>query len=410
MRLTFFQYVVFTALTAQIVSAAELSASRAARDNTIINTAAASSHSTLRADEASPSNSESISDILTRALRADTVGLRSSNGIASFDEALGIPKCSSEGTSCDTGDLVNGRGPVYPEPNYPNTLGLSCIDGTSGGPSDESVDRIIVSSESGGYLEEDDRARITATVSCWADGYANDYVYFYYASDEANNTDWNFIERIQCTGGGQQTLTTSYTLPKGSNQAVRVSIRHMEDDLTNDGDKCGLGPFTDNDDVAFTVAAASTESPTSSLEPTVSPSTPRPTSQPTPEPTRVQTLSPTESPFVLFSYGESLVTDNNLDIQISDGLTAKMIARAGSRVNLANGGQSSRAYHMYMDGAGVTPLRDGGYVYVSNSEDDNGKAGVHGLYFSNDGQITDYKTLLYGTTWNCGGGKKCPET
>eukprot|EP00984_Skeletonema_dohrnii_P033633 scaffold30823_cov78-Skeletonema_dohrnii-CCMP3373.AAC.1 len=166
MRLiTFFQYVVLTALTAQIVSAVELSASRAARDNTITNTAAASSssHSTLRADEASPSNSESISDILTRALRADTVGLRSSNGIASYDEALGIPKCSSEGTSCDTGDLVNGRGPVYPEPNYPNTLGLSCIDGTSGGPSDESVDRIIVSSESGRYLEEEDRARITAT-------------------------------------------------------------------------------------------------------------------------------------------------------------------------------------------------------------------------------------------------------
>ena len=116
MRLTFFQYVVLTALTAQIVSAVELSASRAARDNTITNTAAASSHSTLRADEASLSNSESISDILTRALRADTVGLRSSNGIASYDEALGIPKCSSEGTSCDTGDLVNGRGPVYPSP------------------------------------------------------------------------------------------------------------------------------------------------------------------------------------------------------------------------------------------------------------------------------------------------------
>jgi hypothetical protein len=51
MRLTFFQYVVLTALTAQIVSAVELSASRAARDNTITNTAAASSHSTLRADE-----------------------------------------------------------------------------------------------------------------------------------------------------------------------------------------------------------------------------------------------------------------------------------------------------------------------------------------------------------------------
>eukprot|EP00984_Skeletonema_dohrnii_P039097 scaffold43085_cov216-Skeletonema_dohrnii-CCMP3373.AAC.2 len=45
-----------------------------------------------------------------RSLRADTVGLRSSDGIASYDEALGIPKCNSESTSCDTGNLLNGRG------------------------------------------------------------------------------------------------------------------------------------------------------------------------------------------------------------------------------------------------------------------------------------------------------------
>ena len=58
---------------------------------------------------------------------------------------------------------------------------------------------------------------------------------------------------------------------------------------------------------------------------------------------------------------------------------------------------------MYMDGAGVTTLPDGGYVYVSNSEDDSGRGGVYGLYFNKDGEITNYKALLSGTTWNCGG-------
>jgi len=422
MRLTTFYHYVLPAITAQLIaSAAQQSASSVHRDART-DTAASSSISTLRGDEGS--QSESISGILTRALKADTVGTRSSSdGIAFYDEVLGIPKCSSDGTSCDTGDLVIGRGIIYPEPNHPNTLGTTCIDGTSGEPSDESVDRIIVSSESGDYLMEDGRAIITATVNCWADGYANDYVHFYYTSNEVDNADWNFIERIQCAGGGQQTLTTSYTLPKGSSHAVRVSIRHMETDLTENDDSCGFGSFTDNDDVAFTVMTAGsipTISPTTpnptraqTLSPTESSSTPEPTraqtlspteSPPTPEPTRAQTLSPTESPFVLFSYGESLYTDPNLGIQISDGLTAKLIARARSRVTFANGGQSSSVYHMYMDGAGITTLPDGGYVYVSNSEDDSGKAGVHGLYFNKDGEITNYKTLLSGTTWNCGGG------
>ena len=162
--------------------------------------------------------------------------------------------------------------------------------------------------------------------------------------------------------------------------------------------------------------AIPTEEPTTttptnapSIAPTNSP-TPVPSSAPTNSPTRGQTLSPTESPFMLFSYGESLYTDNDLGIQISVGLTVKLVARAGRRVTFANGGQSSSVYHMYMDGAGITTLDDGGYVYVSNSEDDWELGGVHGLYFSKDGDITNYKTLLYGTTWNCGGKGVEPES
>ena len=34
----------------------------------------------------------------------------------------------------------------------------------------------------------------------------------------------------------------------------------------------------------------------------------------------------------------------------------------------------------------------------------SGPAGVYGLYFDKDNNVIDYKKLLSGTTWNCGGG------
>eukprot|EP00986_Skeletonema_menzelii_P017174 scaffold18042_cov108-Skeletonema_menzelii.AAC.1 len=121
-------------------------------------------------------------------------------------------------------------------------------------------------------------------------------------------------------------------------------------------------------------------------------------------PTRYPSAFPSASPFVLFTYGESLYTDNDLGIQISDGLTARQIAQTGSRVSFANGGQSSISYHGMMDGAGIAHFPDGRYAYLSNSEKSSGNGGVYGLYFNKDGQITDYKALLTGTSRNCGGG------
>jgi secreted PhoX family phosphatase len=57
-----------------------------------------------------------------------------------------------------------------------------------------------------------------------------------------------------------------------------------------------------------------------------------------------------------------------------------------------------------MDGAGIAPLPDGGYVYMSNSETSSGAGGVYGLYFNKNEEITNYKALLTGTSRNCGGG------
>ncbi|HZN95930.1 MAG TPA: S8 family serine peptidase, partial [Myxococcales bacterium] len=53
-------------------------------------------------------------------------------GAASYDAALKAPKCAAAGAYCDSQNLVNGRGPLGPEPNAPNTINNSCADGTGG--------------------------------------------------------------------------------------------------------------------------------------------------------------------------------------------------------------------------------------------------------------------------------------
>ncbi|KAK1732522.1 DUF839 domain-containing protein [Skeletonema marinoi] len=145
--------------------------------------------------------------------------------------------------------------------------------------------------------------------------------------------------------------------------------------------------------------------PTESKEPSDVPSIPPSvSSSPSSIPSRVPSGYPSTSPFKLFNYGESLYNNDELGIQLSEGLTAKLIAQRNTRVKYTDGSESTLKFHEWLDGAGVAPLPDGGYVYVSNSEDDTGKAGVFGLYFDKDGGITNYKALLTGTTWNCGGG------
>lgn len=41
--------------------------------------------------------------------------------VAIYYSSYGAPICDLTGTSCSSGDLLYGRGPVTPEPNYPNT-------------------------------------------------------------------------------------------------------------------------------------------------------------------------------------------------------------------------------------------------------------------------------------------------
>lgn len=144
----------------------------------------------------------------------------------------------------------------------------------------------------------------------------------------------------------------------------------------------------------------------SSADPTSHPSN-SPTSQhPTETPSTVPSNAPSNSPIDPFYFGDLSVTNDELGIEMSAGLTVKLVATAGDKVNYGNGGESKEDYHELMDGAAIIPLKDtdGGYVYVSNAERSDGKGGVYGLYFDKYGNVTDYKALLEGTTDNCGGG------
>jgi len=138
-------------------------------------------------------------------------------------------------------------------------------------------------------------------------------------------------------------------------------------------------------------SSSSSLQPSTSIHPSTSPST-------------LPSVTPSTSPFALFNYGERLITNYNLGIEISEGLVVRQIAKFGEKVQYVDGNKSNQNFHAWLDGAGVAPLPGGEWVYISNSEDDKGKGGVYGVYFNKYGEVINYKTLLSGTTWNCGGG------
>lgn len=98
-----------------------------------------------------------------------------------------------------------------------------------------------------------------------------------------------------------------------------------------------------------------------------------PASHPTKSPTNEPSTQPTYSPTKPFIPGDLALVNTRLGIRMSSGLTARVVARTGSRPTFGNGKQSALKFHSNMDGAGIVPLDNGGYVYVSNSEDDDQK-------------------------------------
>jgi len=135
------------------------------------------------------------------------------------------------------------------EPNQPNTINNSCADGTSGMfHSDESNDRIVVASTSGGALVHGTTATVTATV--WASAeFSRDALDLYYTAN-AESPSWVLIKTIVPTKAGAQSLSATFTLPTGSLQAVRAQFRYQETAVVS---ACTTGPYNDHDDLIFAV-------------------------------------------------------------------------------------------------------------------------------------------------------------
>jgi extracellular elastinolytic metalloproteinase len=169
-------------------------------------------------------------------------------GTAVFDATLQAPRCSTVGSSCDSGTaLLLGRDGRGPEPNQPNTINDSCADGTSGVfHTDESNDRLVVSTTDGTNFAAGKTVRIDATVWAWTTPSA-DRLDLYFAAN-ANSPTWTFLATLTPTVAGSQVLSATYTLPAGALQAVRAQFRYQ-----GAASACTAGGFNDRDDLIFAV-------------------------------------------------------------------------------------------------------------------------------------------------------------
>lgn len=194
--------------------------------------------------------SASLSHATTLTLTVNAVGGGGGAQTARYDSALKAPWCATVGVSCDSGPtLLLGRGTLSggTEPNQPNTINTSCADGASGTfHSDESNDRLVISSTDGGPLTAGRMARVTATV--WAYDKTSDALDLYSAAN-ANSPSWVFLNTITPSAAGAQPLSSTFVLPSGSLQAVRAHFRYQ-----GSASPCSTGAYDESDDLIFAVA------------------------------------------------------------------------------------------------------------------------------------------------------------
>jgi hypothetical protein len=181
--------------------------------------------------------------------------LVSNTGNASFDNQLAIPACARAATKCFSGTLLDGRGPLGPEPNAPNTLEATCTDGSQGTYHvDESIDAITVRSPSGTLTAG---GTAVVEVKIWAtQAFVMDSLDLYYTADAAAASPlWQYLTTVAPDRAGMQVLAASYRLPSGNRQAVRAQLRFGGGFVASEPTLvCGEGTFDDRDDLAFEVS------------------------------------------------------------------------------------------------------------------------------------------------------------
>ena len=211
------------------------------------------------------------------------------NSQAVYDTVLQIPKCSAVSSMCDSGTLLDSRGTIggKSEPNGAKNA-RSCTDGNTGNyGSDESVDKIKVSSVGGGNIQPGSVVEIKADVNAYSA--TADWVDFYYATDAAN-PQWQLITTVNPPTAGTSTVSAQFTVGNGSTvQAVRVVMRYG-----GAASPCPGGGYDEADDLAFTVGVSGP--PTTPQPVTPAPTPPPATANPTPLPTPLPTALPTPPP------------------------------------------------------------------------------------------------------------------
>ena len=85
-------------------------------------------------------------------------------------------------------------------------------------------------------------------------------------------------------------------------------------------------------------------------------------------------------------------------LRLPEGFSARIVARSGEPV--LPGGYS---WHVWPDGGATFATRDGGWIYVSNSEIPLA-GGAGALRFDADGELVSAYPILEGTNINCAGG------
>ncbi len=106
------------------------------------------------------------------------------------------------------------------------------------------------------------------------------------------------------------------------------------------------------------------------------------------------------APFYSLSNIGPLGEPDQNGIMLPPGFRSRIVARSGrAPVN-----SSAYRWHASPDGGACFPTSEGGWVYVSNSEESAGRGGVGALRFNANGSLVDAYSILQNTTRNCAGG------
>ncbi|RKH43946.1 M20/M25/M40 family metallo-hydrolase [Corallococcus llansteffanensis] len=194
--------------------------------------------------------SDSAGNSATTTARTVTVSNVSTSG--TYDSTLKTVRCSAVAATCDSGTAFTGRGTRGPELSYPNTLRGTCADGSGGTfHSDESMDALKVSTVDGTPFAPGKQVKVEATVWAYANPASDRLELFYTANATATTPVWTQIgTSLTPTAAGAVTLSATYTLPSGTNQAVRAQFRYGSSSTTS---PCVSNEYNDRDDLVFAV-------------------------------------------------------------------------------------------------------------------------------------------------------------